>query len=369
MTMEISYDFRYLMVALSFLIGLVAVTYWNNSNGWLSERGTSLFLIGYVGVNMMIFTPNMVQNQSIWISLAVLQCSYINAIMQDRLRYYFPLFILTLGISLQNFGVTKIEDIVILLACFVTGLLNIVPRYKVRKFAYAVWKALPMFLATIVVISSDRVIWFDSLIQYIVSFIILFICSVGFSFGLNQVNHNMRQLSHEAIYDDLTGLYNFRAFTTALDKAFRTYKKEGVLYVLYTMDIDNFKRINDQYGHLVGNVVLREVAHQLRAVASEYEGFNASVYRTGGEEFSILVVGVKQNRDLSILVTKHLQQAIRDMQIETENVTLSVTMSIGQANNEKKDTQALDVYGRADKFLYQAKQSGKDAISIQGVII
>ncbi len=105
-----------------------------------------------------------------------------------------------------------------------------------------------------------------------------------------KVQHEQR-LKREATIDSLTQLANFGCFDRDLHAAFDRYQTNGELYALYTFDIDHFKRINDRFGHLAGNEVLRVVSTHLTHWTKSLE-YPAKVYRTGGEEFSILLFNI-----------------------------------------------------------------------------
>lgn len=175
----------------------------------------------------------------------------------------------------------------------------------------------------------------------------------------------MKHFAHDAMYDDLTGLQNFRAFTENLENTFLRYRARGVKFALYTLDIDHFKRINDTYGHLYGNKVLQAVAKQLQDTMNAV-GYQNDLYRTGGEEFTILVYDINDSLAEAERITRMIQANIAKLAFEVGDGSRHVTVSIGEDRVLAADESHLEVYRRADEFLYQSKQNGRNAITLRG---
>lgn len=176
------------------------------------------------------------------------------------------------------------------------------------------------------------------------------------------------KLRQEARRDDLTGLYNFRVFNEDLQAAyqnFHTDPEQG--YALYTLDIDHFKQINDQYGHLMGNEVLQQVAQRMRNIMHNLE-YTSKTYRTGGEEFSFLLLNAAANFERAIEISKRVHDELGALEFTTEQgETFQITVSLGQDRSILDDKNYLDIYNRADKYLYDSKQS-RNAITVRGTI-
>ncbi|WP_390409557.1 GGDEF domain-containing protein [Lacticaseibacillus jixiensis] len=176
------------------------------------------------------------------------------------------------------------------------------------------------------------------------------------------------RLRKEAAIDPMTKLYNFGQFDKDLLAAFDRYQDHGEVYALYTFDIDHFKNINDQFGHLSGNEVLRRVAEHLGEFADALE-YEASVYRTGGEEFSILLFDVVESFDRATQISSALRRDLTQMAFNFDNQPLTITISLGQDRAIAEDKNYLDIYRRADAFLYSSKNNGRDALTIHGQLI
>jgi diguanylate cyclase (GGDEF)-like protein len=154
------------------------------------------------------------------------------------------------------------------------------------------------------------------------------------------------ELEHLSLTDPLTGLPNRRHLHSVLDAA-AAQGQRGVAIV----DIDHFKRVNDEHGHPAGDQVIAEVAARLRAAV----GAAGVVGRWGGEEFLVVVP------DLSALeVARRCHLAIGQDPIAVEDQQpLLITVSIGVAMGERPDVELL---GRADEALYAAKEAGRNRV-------
>ena len=171
-----------------------------------------------------------------------------------------------------------------------------------------------------------------------------------------------RRLEHAAMTDLLTELPNRRAGIAALDKAWAASSRfEHPLSVL-VLDIDYFKRVNDTYGHAVGDKVLIEVAQQIQRVARKDD----SVCRLGGEEF--LMTCPNTDIKAALLAADRLRRTIEALQIDVEGKMISTTVSIGVASREPKMADSGALVNAADRALYRAKERGRNrsCIFIQG---
>ncbi|MNR89057.1 Response regulator PleD [compost metagenome] len=160
-----------------------------------------------------------------------------------------------------------------------------------------------------------------------------------------------------AVTDGLTGLYNHAHFKELLALEFARCKRYGSPLTLLLVDIDYFKKINDTYGHLTGDVVLRRVSHALRGQVRDCDW----VARYGGEEMAILL----PSTDLkgALVVAERIRRYVRDMVFFTEEKLQvpPITVSIGVAQQRKSDTPT-ELINRADQALYQGKTSGRNQV-------
>jgi diguanylate cyclase (GGDEF)-like protein/PAS domain S-box-containing protein len=154
--------------------------------------------------------------------------------------------------------------------------------------------------------------------------------------------------------DDLTGLFNRRHFSEHVRT--RTSHDDAAIAIV---DVDHFKRINDEYGHRVGDSVLREVAQRLRRAMRSSD----VISRWGGEEFCVLLGAIHDDDDME-LRAERLRTAVTSETIEiSEGVAVTVTVSVGVAR-AARGRRTDDLFGDADMALYEAKRAGRNRTRI-----
>ena len=160
----------------------------------------------------------------------------------------------------------------------------------------------------------------------------------------------------QATRDGLTGLYNRRAVLERLDQEMARARREGAELSVLLLDVDHFKRVNDQYGHQAGDEVLRELAARLGSVLRTYDAFG----RYGGEELIAILPGC--GNAASVLVADRMRSAAASSPIETRTGAVAVTVSIGAASCRSGQTDAAAIIARADAALYRAKNGGRNRV-------
>jgi diguanylate cyclase (GGDEF)-like protein len=160
-----------------------------------------------------------------------------------------------------------------------------------------------------------------------------------------------------AYRDELTELPNRRGATRQLDVLLSRARRHGHQLALLLIDADRFKAVNDEHGHAVGDVVLRELAARLRERVRRED----VVGRWGGEEFVVALP--ETTPDGAAAVAESLRAAIAGAPIEAGGVALPVTVSIGVAawTGQHGD----DLIARADQALYAAKAAGRDRVAVE----
>ena len=175
--------------------------------------------------------------------------------------------------------------------------------------------------------------------------------------GLDAESKYHEEIYRMTIVDGLTQIHNKRYLFEALEKELiraRRYERELSLVIF---DIDFFKRINDQYGHLAGDHVLRELARVVQERIRRDEVFA----RYGGEEFVIVLpeTGLGGARALA----EDLRERVATHSFVFQGERIPVTISIGCAQLSKDDRAATELIQRADEKLYEAKRSGRNRVS------
>ncbi len=161
----------------------------------------------------------------------------------------------------------------------------------------------------------------------------------------------------EAEIDFLTGLVNRRRFERALLEMINDYQTMRYPFALILLDVDNFKQINDKYGHTAGDQVLKEIALILKTFLRA----NNIPARIGGEEFAILVPGATAKE--AKVIAERLRSAIENRTFSTLEDEIKATASFGVTSVREDDT--IDtIFARVDKALYKAKKEGKNKVVV-----
>jgi diguanylate cyclase (GGDEF)-like protein len=162
-------------------------------------------------------------------------------------------------------------------------------------------------------------------------------------------------LKDQALRDSLTGLWNRRAISAMLDKEVCRAQRDRIPITLVMIDMDHFKKINDTYGHQIGDAVLREAASRLFDVMRPYDFAG----RYGGEEFLIVLPSCSERN--GILRAEDFRRAIADRPVPTALGPLPVTCSLGVAAYEHSMPDE-ELIHRADEALYHAKRQGRNCV-------
>nr|WP_207797014.1 diguanylate cyclase [Shimia abyssi] len=171
-------------------------------------------------------------------------------------------------------------------------------------------------------------------------------------------NVRMRdQLHEQSVRDSLTGLFNRRHMTDYLRKSITRCQNTGTTLSLIAIDVDHFKKFNDNYGHDAGDMVLRAVGSVLQQTCDRDE----IACRPGGEEFTIILPETSQEDTL--MRAEHLRQAVEAISVRYGEKTLpSVTISLGIAFYPAHGTMPQDLMRAADDALYDAKAKGRNQV-------
>ncbi|MSU78762.1 MAG: GGDEF domain-containing protein [Gemmataceae bacterium] len=175
---------------------------------------------------------------------------------------------------------------------------------------------------------------------------------------------NVEAEYHEEIYrltiiDGLTEIHNKRYLMEFLDRELARSSRYDRPLSLLICDIDRFKSINDRFGHLGGDFVLRELANRIKGNIRKEELFA----RYGGEEFAVVLPETKQ--DGALILAERLCKVINQTPFVFENETFEVTISGGLATTQgKANITPMELIRRSDEKLYQAKEEGRNRVCI-----
>jgi diguanylate cyclase (GGDEF)-like protein len=174
--------------------------------------------------------------------------------------------------------------------------------------------------------------------------------------GAMVVIRTVSQLRQLSDHDALTGLLNRRGLAAHHERERGQLRRGSAGYALLLVDIDHFKRINDEHGHEVGDSVLVNLARSMKTVMRPGD----VVARTGGEEFCVLLANVEPAHALR--TAQRLREAVRDAELRVGEARLTLTCSIGVACTQDADEDLDVVSKRADQAMYRAKALGRDRV-------
>lgn len=174
---------------------------------------------------------------------------------------------------------------------------------------------------------------------------------------------NSERLKHLGLTDPLTGVHNRRYFDQRLQEEVGRAQRQGYPLSCLFLDVDHFKRVNDQYGHQTGDSVLREVAWRIKGQLRSIDVLG----RYGGEEFAVLLIQTDQHSATNI--AERIRIGIAELPFKGEDAAmLAVTLSVGVATlcdgNRAQEVIHLSqqLVAQADQALYQAKDGGRNRV-------
>jgi diguanylate cyclase (GGDEF)-like protein len=176
----------------------------------------------------------------------------------------------------------------------------------------------------------------------------------------SELEEKNRELARLAATDFLTGLPNRRSFDATLERELRSARRHGDPVALILLDIDEFKSINDRFGHDVGDGVLREIAARLRGACRGED----TVARVGGEEFALIVTRTTGER--AVAVGERTLALFSGRPFVTAAGALAITVSAGvAAAGGRLGFEAPEIFRAADAALYASKEGGRNRVTLR----
>ncbi|AOY78134.1 diguanylate cyclase [Clostridium formicaceticum] len=169
----------------------------------------------------------------------------------------------------------------------------------------------------------------------------------------------MKNAIKQSAIDPLTGIFNRRRMSELAELIFNQYREENKVFSIVMLDIDNFKKINDKYGHAVGDHVIIELVSRCKEVLRSTDIFG----RYGGEEFSLILPNTALHNAVKVAEKIRVNISKKPVKIE-ENKEIYFTISSGVAQAAKTTESIEEIYMMADKALYKAKEGGKNRVEI-----
>lgn len=298
----------------------------------------------------------------------------LHAFSARRVHYFMQLFI-SCGIAI--FAHTVIHQILLgptfgfqymyLAAVPIVFYMNYVRKKKVRSSVNFALGILGVFVVTEVIttlvdypiFSISRGSWrlmalFNMFVAFAmdITFLSMFVWQATKDNGTLRTQNSDLMVS--ANIDTLTGLRNRRSVEAHLNRAFAQARGEGKDFTLFMCDIDNFKRVNDTYGHDCGDLVLKNVAN---IFVKELRPEDV-VFRWGGEEILVLIYG---GEFCAAKVAERCRSAIEESEVHYKDQTIKVTITIGGATYFQGSTKDK-LIEKADANLYKGKNNGKNQV-------
>lgn len=166
------------------------------------------------------------------------------------------------------------------------------------------------------------------------------------------------ELSYQANTDELTGILNRRSFTKYIQQEFKNFLVRSEPFSIIIIDIDFFKNINDNHGHMIGDEILKNLSLSME------ESFRTTdrVCRWGGEEFAILLP--KTSLTNAKTVAENIRQKVEKVTHKLNEASIKYTISIGVSESLTTDASIDQIINRADAALYEAKASGRNCVKV-----
>jgi diguanylate cyclase (GGDEF)-like protein len=196
------------------------------------------------------------------------------------------------------------------------------------------------------------------LVSVVINLVFAYLFLWGLTHSAEKIHKKMlATLTVVASTDPLTGLANRRNMIAKYEQQFKTAKKNGDGLAVVLIDLDHFKRVNDNYGHDIGDAVLVDFAERLRA----HEGDSEQLFRLGGEEFCVLM-SVSKSKAWAVSFCQY----IHDTPFRFNGHDICYTASIGVSSSNEDGGDFKHLYSIADQRLYKAKNSGRNCVVLEG---
>jgi len=177
----------------------------------------------------------------------------------------------------------------------------------------------------------------------------------GLSQSLDKMQDRHRQLQEKSSKDSLTGVLTRGQILENLDQCIKKAKEKSQQLSIIMVDIDNFKKINDKFGHQAGDYVLRQMANRFKSAIRSID----NIGRIGGEEFLIILPNAEL--DIAINIAERIRTHVSTTPVKSEDILLNVSVSEGVTEFVGGDT-AKTLIAKADKALYEAKNNGRNRV-------
>ena len=172
---------------------------------------------------------------------------------------------------------------------------------------------------------------------------------LGIGSDITKLHEVQEKLKKQAYYDELTNIYNRKAYNEKIQEKLDLFNRYKTYFCIAMYDIDDFKFINDTYGHDIGDKVLKELSSEIKTIIRKTD----LLFRVGGEEF--VIIFPETPIDEAYKIAEKIRIDISNMNI----IKTKVTISIGISQSKIGDT-SNSIYAKIDKLMYKSKHNGKN---------
>ena len=174
---------------------------------------------------------------------------------------------------------------------------------------------------------------------------------------MDQVHEKRKALEKEILIDQLTGVANRRALKERLQEEIQRYQRYEHFFSMILFDVDNFKSINDKFGHWAGDKCLKEIIKRIKPILRDTD----FLARWGGDEFVILFPGTELAS--AAAVAERIRKALENTRFTYHKQEINLTVSIGLTEVQASDQSQEMLFNRVDKAMYKAKKKGRNMVA------
>ncbi|OPJ57885.1 GGDEF domain-containing protein [Clostridium chromiireducens] len=312
---------------------------------------------GILAIGMMIYSINIDSTKTLvdLRVIALMLIYYIGGILPSLITGIIVVIFRTLYFGINQSSIVAVFQILIIILSY-----PIISKLKLNM----VKKWLAIYLVnTFFIIGTYYYLLFNEdnvfkiLLEYFIISTIAAILSYYLLKYVRSSNELYKRYKNEATKDFLTGLNNTRQFDLIFNKSVANAKEKDEKLSCLMVDIDHFKRVNDTYGHAVGDIILRELAVILKNTCRVFD----AVSRVGGEEFCVLLIDCSKDRAIDI--GKRICDEVKNHEFEiVAGRIIRITVSVGVSAYPESTDNIEMLLKQADDSLYKAKQTGRDRV-------
>ncbi len=173
---------------------------------------------------------------------------------------------------------------------------------------------------------------------------------------LDKATKHSKNLEKKLNQDPLTGAFNRRAYNKRIEDEIQRFLRYGTIFSLLVIDADYFKKVNDNYGHAIGDKCLQEIIKR----ATPHLRKSDMLARYGGEEFAVIMP--ETDGKGAVIVAEKIRRTIEKIEFLYKKDIVRLTVSIGASQVKEGDASQTDVFDRADTAVYKAKEAGRNRV-------